>query len=131
MAGDGLCTAGSLVHGTAVRKVMRLEDGRLVGCAGTAYGLNLFSEWLIEGGEKPRLPESFEALVLNRDGSCLSYNEHCQSCEQEVPAVTGSGGALALGAMLSGLSPEESIKIAAQRDAYTGGAIIALHLIGP
>jgi ATP-dependent protease HslVU (ClpYQ) peptidase subunit len=128
MAGDGLCTGDGLIHGRSVGKVCRLPDGRIVGSAGTAYGQQAFAEWLINGGDKPRLADSFEGLVLHPDGRCLTYNEHCQSCDQELPAVTGSGGALALGAMLAGKNPAEAVAIAADRDPFTGGTITVLHL---
>ncbi len=123
MAGDGLITGNGLVHGSAARKVIKLPDGRLVGVCGTYYGILAFANWMTSGGDKPDLPESFEALVLAHDG-CTSWNDKCQSCPQEVPAVTGSGGALALGAMLAGCSPAEAVSIASQRDIGTGGTII-------
>lgn len=128
MAGDGLCTGNGLVHGMAVRKVARLADGRIVGVAGTPYAIPVFLKWIEKGGDKPKLPDCFEALVLHPDGSCLTYNDDCHSFAQEVPAVTGSGGPLALGAMLAGASPARAVEVAAMRDTCTGGTIIALEL---
>lgn len=43
--------------------------------------------------------------------------------DQEVPAVTGSGGAIALGAMLAGATPAQAVAIAIQRDTGSGGQI--------
>ena len=124
MAGDGLCIGNGLVHGTSVRKVFLLSDGRIVGIAGCAYTPGAFVPWLESGGDKPDLPECFEALVLHPNGRCQSYNEKCFAMDQEVPAVTGSGGAVALGAMLAGKSPEEAVAIACLRDTGTGGTIV-------
>jgi hypothetical protein len=79
MAGDGLCTGNGMVHDSNVQKVFRLKNGSLVGICGTAYGCNPFVAWLENGGDPPPLPDSFEALVLQLDGDCLSYNDRCQS----------------------------------------------------
>lgn len=131
MAGDGPCTGNGLVHGFDTQKVFKLEDGRIVGMCGTAYGMPVFVEWLNGGGEKPKLFEGFEALVLSPDGTCRTYNEECQSCSQQLPAITGSGGAVALGAMLAGASPERAVEIAAMRDQSTGGIITVEYLETP
>ena len=131
MAGDGLCTGNGLVHGFDTQKVFKLGDGRIVGMCGTAYGIPAFVKWLAEGGDKPKLFEGFEALVLHPDGACETYNEECQSCPQQTPAITGSGGPIALGAMLAGASPERAVEIAAMRDQGTGGIITVEYLETP
>lgn len=128
MAGDGLCTGNGIVHGFATQKVFKLDDGRIVGMCGTAYGMPVFVDWLNNGGEKPKLFGGFEALVLSPDGTCATFNEECQSCPQEVPAITGCGGPIALGAMLAGASPKRAIEIASMRDQATGGTITVEYL---
>lgn len=128
MAADGLCTGNGIIHGLSVRKIARMSDGRIVGCSGTLFGVPAFLQWLEYGGDMPSIHEDFEALVLLPTAVCLSYNHKGQCIEQEVPAVTGSGGAIALGAMLAGASPREAVAIACQRDTATGGEITEISL---
>lgn len=128
MAADGLCTGGGIVHGFNAQKVHRIKDGRLIGVSGSAFDIGAFVSWLEDGGDKPKLSENFEAIALAPDGSCVCWNEHCQTVPQELPAITGSGGEIALGAMLSGKSPAEAVAIAAKRDTRSGGTITVLHL---
>lgn len=123
MAGDGLCTGNGIIHGLAVRKVFKLSDGRIVGMCGTPYAMPPFVKWLRNGGEMPKLPDCFEALVLNNQGQCITYDSTCVGVEQELPAVSGSGGPIALGAMLAGATPEEAVAIAVSRDTTSGGTI--------
>lgn len=125
MAGDGLLTGNGIVHGFDFRKVFRLADGRIAGFCGDSYALPAVVEWLNNGGNLPDIdPENFEGLILHPDGRCQSVNGKGQMIDQPVPAVTGSGGAIALGAMLAGASPTEAVDIACQRDCKTGGQII-------
>jgi ATP-dependent protease HslVU (ClpYQ) peptidase subunit len=123
MAGDGLVTGNGLKHSMACRKVFRLADGRIAGFCGSSYNVPPFLAWLEHGGDKPDISDDFEALVIHHDGRCLSYNSKAVGIEQEVPAVAGSGGAVALGAMLAGASPGQAVAIAAQRDMCTGGTV--------
>lgn len=124
MAGDGLVTGNDCVHATDFRKVFRLKDGRIVGFSGSAYHYSGFINWLESGGEVPSMDEHFEALVLNLDGSVLSYDQLCRSIVQPTPAATGSGTPFALGAMDAGASPEVAVGIACKRNPSTGGQII-------
>jgi ATP-dependent protease HslVU (ClpYQ) peptidase subunit len=124
MAADGLCTGNNTVHGTKTKKLFRLKDGRICGMSGNSYVTSSFVAWLENGGDRPEIDDNFEALVLHHDGSVIAYNGKCQSMEQETPAVSGSGGTLALGAMLAGASPAQAVAIAALRDISCGGDIM-------
>ena len=125
MAGDGLITGNGTVHGFNAKKVHRLDDGRIVGICGSVYNYQAFLRWVEdESQDRPSLDdESFEALVLHKDGTVKAYDGKCNWAWQEVPAVTGSGSAIALGAMLAGAKPHEAVGIASQRDTGTGGTI--------
>ncbi len=123
MAGDGCVSGNGIRHALNFRKVFRLPDGRIAGFTGVSYAVPAFLAWLEAGGELPELHEDFEALVLKTDGHCLSYNHKGYSIEQPVPAVAGSGGAIALGAMLAGADPRRAVEIAIERDTGTGGTI--------
>lgn len=123
MAGDGQSTGGGMVHGFETIKVHKLPDGRIVGHTGDLYSGAAFIDWLITERERPELEKEFEALILMPSGECYSINHRCQMIPQETPAVAGSGGAFALGAMLVGASPFTAVGVATQRDLYTGGLI--------
>jgi len=126
MAADGLCTGDGIIHDFETVKISKLADGRIVGVAGVPYDLPAFISWLENGGDMPSLYEGFEALVLHADGTVKAYNSKCQFYPQSVPAVSGSGAAIALGAMLAGVDPVRAVEIAAERDMGTGGKIISL-----
>lgn len=128
MAADGLVTGCGIVHCFSTNKLTKLRDGRLVGGAGSLYDLVAFTAWMEKGGEPPALTDDFEALVLDKGGNCWTYNCKCYAAPQEVPAVTGSGSALALGAMLAGADPRRAVEIACLRDTHTGGTITVEEL---
>lgn len=123
MAGDGCVSGNGMRHAFDFRKVFRLPDGRIVGCAGVSYAIPSFLTWLEKGGDLPELHEDFEALVLHPSGRCQSYNHKGYSIDQPTPAVTGSGGAIALGAMLAGADPAHAVKIAIERDIGSAGTV--------
>ena len=130
MAGDSLTTAGSL----AVRhapKVHRLSDGRIVGACGITAECVKIIRWLEGGGDKPELSDDVAALVLNLDGTVCHIDHKLELLDYLVPCSVGSGGDIALGAMLAGRTPKEAVEISALRDTCTGGEITELHLTGP
>lgn len=131
MAGDGLCTGNGLKHSFAVAKVRKLSGGRIVGMCGDTYAFDSFVTWIEDGaqlGHPIDLGDEFEALVLHPDGSVRSYDGKGRTIPQEAPAVAGSGGAIALGAMLHGATPGEAVNIASKRDVHSGGRIKVEYL---
>jgi ATP-dependent protease HslVU (ClpYQ) peptidase subunit len=128
MAADGMTTSGGTIFGRNAVKVHQLSDGRLVGISGCAYYGPLFLEYLEGKSELPELGEDFEALVLDLDGTCKSYDHKARTLEEELPTASGSGREIALGAMAVGATPEEAVKAACERDMATGGKITVLTL---
>lgn len=128
MAADGLVTSGGTIFGRNAVKVHKLKDGRIVGIAGCANYIKPFLAWLAEGGELDDIGDDFEALVLNKDGTCFSYDHKGRSLQEELPTASGSGREIALGAMAVGASPEEAVKAACQRDTSTGGTVMVHSL---
>lgn len=51
------------------------------------------------------------------------------TCERIVPFAMGSGAVYALGAMDAGASAKEAVKIASDRDIYTGGKIRTYRIV--
>lgn len=108
------------------KKLHRCSDGRIFGCTGLATHIIQFSNWMLAGcpdDGKPILREEFAALVLNPDGSVDYMDQELTPVPYAVPAAVGSGGAIALGAMLAGATPAKAILIAAERDRTTGGTV--------
>lgn len=127
MAGDGLTVSGSIIFGRNAQKVHQLPDGRIVGIAGCANYVEPFLEWLSGNGDPPDIGDDFEALVLNTDGTVISFDHKCRPLIEELPTASGSGREIALGAMVFGASPEEAVKVACERDTNTGGRITVLR----
>ena len=129
LAADGQITCGDVVESLETKKVVKLPDGTVVGWAGCVHAANKFVAWL-QGGEdqncRPDLTDSFVAIRINGTSEVLSYDADCHAIIMPAPHTAGSGGVLALGAMLAGASPREAVMLACKRDVYSGGKITAL-----
>jgi len=128
MAGDGLATSQTVaITDRKMVKVWRLEDGRIVGCAGDRSDALAFRDWL-NGSERPKIVKSFEALVLNMDGTAQYFcDPRLIGDIVELPTAIGSGMSFALAAMDAGASPDQAVRIAAERDPFTGGDITVIY----
>ncbi len=107
----------------------RLKDGRIVGFSGTASSARDYIAWL-EGGEKPDKEDNFHLLVLNLDGTAAIIFDDRTSDPVDLPAVLGTGGDIALGAMMAGATPEEAVNLAILRDVYSGGKVTVESIKG-
>ena len=133
MAGDGqTLSANDIILCRNSPKVLRLDDGSLLGCSGNADVKYKLRGWIEAGcvGPFPELKTAFAAMWLIRpnEGRYFSENTQADFIEMEFPFAIGSGSEVALGAMEAGLSPLEAVTIAAKRDPFTGGKIVALDL---
>ena len=125
MAGDSLTTAGNQV--VAFRqKVFKFADGRIAGACGDTTECRKLMRWLEHGGDKPDVGDAF-ALVLSPDGTAEYWDKELEPLPYIVPMAIGSGGDLAIGAMLAGASPEEAVKLAIERDISCGGEITVIE----
>lgn len=127
MAGDSLSCAGSMIFRHAP-KVSRAPNGELFGCCGPTTDAMKFCEYMLNGGDKPTLSEDFTALILKLDGSVEWIDKEFVRVAVETPNAIGSGGELAIGAMLAGQTPEQAVATAMIRDTGTGGQITVEHL---
>lgn len=124
MAGDGARCRNDIIVALSAAKVNRLSDGSLLGCSGESADCIALRLWIDGGQEGPRpKANSLSGLHLKSNGDLLYYSEKGPPVPAELPATAGSGGELALGALLAGASPAEAVRIAALRDPYTGGNI--------
>lgn len=112
-------------------KVHRVP-GALIGGAGEAAGIRTFVAWYSDGqrSPKPKIPDSFCALVLTSEGLCYwASNLVPEPIERGFHAI-GSGGNAALGAMLAGASVQKAVQIACEIDTSSGGEVVLHKLKG-
>lgn len=131
MAGDGLITDNDIITMTDCRKVSVLEDGRVIGFAGNAYGYAAFAKWLEAGakGDPPKFCDSdsdITCLVLTPAGQLFTYDKHGYPFEERPPFAIGSGQQFAIAAMDLGKSPEEAVRYACTRDPFSAGDITVI-----
>ena len=103
-------------------KVTRIR-GALVGCAGDVAEIMKFKAWYAN----PLLPfpgtKEIEVLVVEPNGKVYTYGDNPTKIEISAPCAIGSGGSIALGAIVAGKTAKEAVEIAATQDIYTGGTI--------
>lgn len=129
MAADGRGECYDLVVASALTKLVRLKDGSVLGLSGRVSVRPRLAAWIEGSGEFPKDSGDWTALHLTA-GELRHYASRSGEAFDpiDVPAATGSGGELALGAMLHGASPLEAVAVAARRDPFTGGTITSLTL---
>lgn len=126
MAGDGQVTGCGLVHSLNFVKVHHLDDGRVVGWAGTPFQKKPLLDFLNGVTSETTMGDDFEALILHPDGKCYCMDGNGNTYDQPTPAAVGSGAPVALAVMSTGLDAIEAVSIARTLDTLTGGEIVAL-----
>lgn len=135
MAADGQSqTSAGMIQDTEKVKVIRLDDGRLLGHTGYAYDIRPLAKWLNDGAKLEEVPkfnaDCFGAILLELDGTLTSLGHDGRACPSALPAAIGSGEEIAMGAMLAGASAKRAVEIACQLDMRSGGKITELRLEG-
>lgn len=121
MVSDSRCTAGE--QWFPMTKVHRV-GAEIIGLAGNVKESQAWLKWYASGkkGAKPK-GESYAALVLRKDGLYEATPDGLEMLIERGFHACGSGGPVAVGVMLAGLSAEEAVKIACQVDVGSGGEI--------
>lgn len=129
MSCDGLITSGSSIIDTNSVKVFRCNNGSILGLSGDTHNwYSLLSYFNEEIKEWPVIRGDFSVLLLESNGAVFSYDETGRSWMRPTPTAIGSGRSYALGALDMGATTEEAVKIACNRDAYSGGTITTMSL---
>lgn len=123
MCADTAVFRGNTYSGVA-NKIVRLDDGRLVGAAGNAGVISRFVEHLRNPANNPppeKAEDEFCAMVVSLDGSIQHWNDRF---EPNMAAsigyyAIGSGEEVARGAMEMGASAIEAVNVACRLDAFT------------
>lgn len=136
MAADSRSCRGDLIATDQAEKLGRGKDGSVIGCAGERGACALVREWFEKGadlGTIPKLPASpdgespFDALILRPDGKIDALDHHFAFMPRQAPAAIGTGGEIALGALLSGKTPKEAVVLAASQVVSVGGKVIEMR----
>lgn len=127
MAGDGMACTEQFITTFDRRKVHRMGDGSILGCAGNSSQIREFLKWKREGGKHPRLKD-FAALHLLTDGTLDYYGDDPEPTKMNLPAAIGSGAAIAIGALEAGADATTAVEIASKRDPHTGGTVTSLWM---
>lgn len=128
LAADTLVTTCGLPR--IMDKIWRLYNGDLFGGAGDTQDILLAKEWLnkSEEIEKPKLEESFRALLVTTEGLYILEDKLIKMpCTEPFWAI-GSGRDFAIAAMHLGYCAKDAIQISARFDLTTGGKITVLEL---
>ena len=115
------------------RKIWRLKDGSLLGCAGDSGSSRILLEFMKQNVKtKPKnLPRNYfknlYAIFITPLGAQWFYEKGIWM-EFNYPYAIGSGQAYAQAVMDAGLSAPEAVKIAIKRDCFSGGRVQVLKL---
>lgn len=109
------------------KKIWRVSSGRILGCAhGSEDGIRLMLA--LKKNQPPPKLDAVVGVLLNTDGSVELYEGNIwQKVSGDYYAV-GSGALAALGAMDAGATAVEAVKIAIDRDPFSGGRLQVLKL---
>lgn len=122
-AGDGLSTRNDSVTRSNHKKVIRLDDGSIIGGSGRTTDIQRAVDALIEGSGA-KASGDFNLLRLYPNGRLELYEGALDApIRVPPPQAIGTGSDLAMGAMLAGVDAYEAVKIASKVDIYTGGKI--------
>lgn len=124
MASDSARFDSDTIVSLTSKKIHRMPNGGLVGCAGLVSDIDAFVAWKVDGQEQPRDLKDIVALVVEPDGRILVYTENLRPVNDisDFPVI-GAGGDLMRGAMAQGASAVEAVQIAIHYSAWCGGEV--------
>ena len=127
MASDGLITTGDSVVATSHQKIFKLNDGRVIGFSGDAYGWDTIIDYLNDPTGKTWPDTSKVAImVLELDRTITMYDKDGRTFKRPSPTAIGTGFQYAIGAMDSGMSALAAVAVATKRDVLSGGTMFAI-----
>jgi hypothetical protein len=133
VAADSRSTDNDCVINWEGRKTFA-RAGRIFAHAGAAALLEPLAKW-IEGGaapaERPELGREdvgWTLIVIDREGVSLYTSEFPYPCKIKPPYTIGSGGPVAMGALLAGATAEQAARIACKVDVHSGEPIQVIDI---
>lgn len=126
LAGDSLITSDGKRVGS-MTKIARRSDGALCGVAGCASHIRAVLAWFLDGetpDDRPVIKDGDASFIIVRaNGKVESHDERGFSDDTAPFHALGSGRDVAMGAMATGSTAIDAVKIAAKIDLCTGGPI--------
>lgn len=128
MAGDSQGTTTKVILLSPTQKIFRLDNGSVLGMAGTAAAfedaVEAMNKSIADGDENtlPRLPRSVTAM-LAAPGELWIWEKGWEDYTAEPYMAIGVGWVIALSAMDAGASAKKAVEIACVRDIYTSGPV--------
>lgn len=136
MAADGAVWSGCVALSFTDKKITRLQDGSLAGCAGDTGSIVKFLHWArggFETGKLPPMKKEFAAIVAKLDGTVMEFdsNQGFAEISHFTFAAKGYADEFLYGAMAAGATAEEAVRSACERCAYIGGEVQVVPLHEP
>lgn len=103
------------------KKLFRLPDGSVIGCAGSSENGALLVQAITKKLATPKL-EHISALHVTRKGAFLYEGAAWLPIRERFYAI-GSGGAYAVAAMKAGADAVKACRIGAEMDPCSGGKV--------
>lgn len=123
MAADTASWDSNGVYFGRLRKLTRLDDGRVLGGCGSASMVLRVVNWLNGGGDKPvpddeKPADRFQAIIAAPSGLVVYVDPSLTEIECHPGEFTaiGSGREVALGAMAVGASAADAVRAATEFD---------------
>jgi hypothetical protein len=129
IAADGLASTYDGEIRSLTREKLRVVGGYIYGMSGDAAMFGALIAWHRSGADPGELPPSgddarWTLIVVDAAGGIYRYSHDCPYSDAlEAPCAFGSGGDIALGAMLAKATAEQAVMLVAGRTTHTGGAI--------
>lgn len=134
MAADSAAWHGSVRVSYEKRKIYRLKDGSLFGCAGASATIQTVRAWADlgfsqEGKPKDEKEEDFEGLLITPEGVAKGVS-HDMIVHHLAPAAFHCVGQpdFVYGALAMGATAEEAVRLAIRWCDYAGGECFTEHL---
>lgn len=139
MAADGYDVENDTIVTTRAVKLIRTDEGSIVGVAGDAAICEIVFDWFRAGEPPDALPEfkspgddkAFNALALRPDGTVQWMDDNFKCLPIDSPAAVGSGKDYARAAMLRGATPQCAVEFACEHIITCGGEITVMRLEKP
>lgn len=129
VAADSLVTAGGLRDGRSLK--IRKVGPFIVGGAGCTAVCHRFHEW-VKGGMQGKCPvegsSNTNGFIVQPDGKVVVWGSQGPWLNETGMVAFGSGGDVAMGAMLAGAGAVEAVEAAIKVDIYSGGDIVSLSV---
>lgn len=128
MAADSRASYGDFVVPAGTRKLFRLKNGSVAAVTGSEPIWRAILNWLdtdrTEPQPNPQISDSRGTIiVMNAAGEIEVFEDGFSYPETSSFMAYGSGQPVALGALYSGASAEEAVRIATLVDKHSGGDV--------